>query len=467
MSPRSGRDGATAVDSARRAVVPNDVPQSPLPFSPAITAGGWVFLSGQSATDFETALSKHAGFDTRLPYRTNRLELESRYAFENLEKTLAAAGGDLRSDVARIYVWLAAPIPTYEGFLEGSSVTGIHISEYVRAFYAAMDDPRPASAALGVRELIAPGNLVALDLIAILGVEHIGSGIPDDIPSPIVKYSPAVRCGDWVFLAGDLATDFQGDFMTTQHMGDPSAVAPEARVNPYMWYGSSIEAQTDYLLHKLSRCAEEAGSSLDRCVKADVYMGHPQDWVGIDRVWQQWFPNGGPARTTIPYCGLAARGCRIEISLILLHGDSKLERTTIETSAAPEPHGHEPQAVRAGDFLFFSTQLPVDSSGAVPAALLPNPELPYVGQRSKLQAQYMLENIAAICDAGGTTLDNLCRCQMFFEDFGELASSVEEWRSHFTSDPPAANTVRLGGPLFAPGAHVLYDVIAYAPESTV
>jgi enamine deaminase RidA (YjgF/YER057c/UK114 family) len=464
MGSTAGRGGAQGKDGARRAVVPNDVPRSPLPFSPAICAGGWVFVGGQTATDFETALSKDVGFDARRPYRANRLELESRYAYAQLEKTLAAAGGNLRSDVARIYVWLASPHPTYGEFLEGSSVTGIPINEYVSAFYAAMDDPRPASAALGVRELIAPGNLVALDLIAIPGVEHTASGIPDDLPSPIVKYSPAVRCGDWVFLAGDLATDFKGDFMTTERMGDPSAVAREARVNPYLWYGSSIEAQTDYLLHKLSRCAEEAGSSLDRCVKADVYMGHPQDWIGIDRVWRKWFPAGGPARTTIPYCGLAARGCRIEISLILLHGDSRLERTTVETSAAPEPHGHEPQAVRAGDFLFFSTQIPVDSTGAVPAELLPDPEFPYLRQRSKLQTRYMLENMSAICEAGGTTLDNLCRCQMFFEDFADLASSVEEWRSHFKSDPPAANTVRLGGPLLAPGTHVLYDAIAYVPR---
>ena len=463
MPPTSERSGARGNDGARRAFVPSDVPQSPLPFSPAITAGGWIFLGGQTATDFETARSKDVDFDARRPYRTNRLEMESRYVYEKLGKTLAAAGGDLRNDVARIYVWVASPKPGYEEFLEGSSVTGISISEYVAPFYDAMDDPRPASAALGVRELLAPDNLIALDLIAIPGVERAGSGIPDDLPSPVVKYSPAIRCGDWVFLAGDLATDFQGDFMTTQRMGDPSGVAPEARVNPYFWYGSSIEAQTDYLLYKLSRCAEEAGTSLERCVKADVYMGHPQDWVGIDRVWRKWFPNGGPARTTIPYCGLAARGCRIEISLILLHGESSLERTTIETSAAPEPHGHEPQAVRAGDFVFFSTQLPVDSTGAVPTELLPDPGLPYLRQRSKLQARYMLENMASICEAGGTTLDNLCRCQMFFEDFGELASSVDEWRSHFKLDPPVASTVRLGGPLFAPGAHVLYDAIAYVP----
>lgn len=54
---------------------------------------------------------------------------------------------------------------------------------------------------------------------------------------------------------------------------------------------------------------------------------------------------------------------------------------------------------------------------------------------------------------------------MFFEDFGELASSVEQWAAHFTTDAPAANTVRLGGPLLVPGAHVLYDAIGHVPAT--
>jgi enamine deaminase RidA (YjgF/YER057c/UK114 family) len=408
-------------------------------------------------------MAADVGFDPANPYLGKQLELESAYVFENLSRTLAAAGGDLRTDAARVYVWLQSPHPTYEEFLAGSSTTDVHVHDNLLPFLSALDDPRPASAALGVRELLAPGNRVALDLIAIPGHERQGFDLPQDLPQPVAKYSPAIRFGDWIFVAGDLATDFRGDFMTDTHMGDPSGVAPEARVNPYFWYGSSIEAQTDYLLSKLARTAEAAGSSLDRCVKADVYIGHPQDLEGVDRVWREWFPEDPPARSTIPYCGLAARGCRIEISLTLLHGESPLRKETVATSAAPEPRRHEPQAVKAGSFLFFSTQLPVDSAGVVPKELLHHPELPYLRQPAKLQTEYLLENVAAICEAAGTTLANLCRCQMFFDDFADLPASVEEWSSHFETDPPVATPVRLGGPLLVPGARMLYDTIGYIP----
>jgi enamine deaminase RidA (YjgF/YER057c/UK114 family) len=447
----------------RSVVVPPDVPCSPYPWSPAIKAGGWVFVAGRTATNYKAATSDDVGFDPANPYLGKRLELESQYVFENLSRTLAAAGCDLRKDVARLYVWLQSPRPTYEEFLAGSSTTDIHVHDYLRPFLAELDDPRPASAALGVRELIAPGNRVCLDLIALPGHERQGFELPPELPQPVAKYSPAIRFGDWVFVAGDLATDFGGDFMTTTHMGDLSAVAPGARVNPYMWYGSSIETQTDYLLSKLARIAESAGSSLDHCVKADVYLGHPQDLEGVDRVWREWFPENPPARSTIPYCGLAARGCRIEISLTLLHGESPLRKEAVATSAAPEPRRQEPQAVKAGSFLFFSTQIPVDSTGAVPNELLHHPELPYLRQPAKLQTEYMLRNIAAICEAGGTTLANVCRCQMFFDDLADLPASVEEWASHFESAPPVATPVKLGGPLLVPGARVLYDTIAYIP----
>ena len=81
------------------------------------------------------------------------------------------------------------------------------------------------------------------------------------------------------------------------------------------------------------------------------------------------------------------------------------------------------------------------------------------------QAGYMLDNMAAICEAAGTSLENLCRCQMFFDDLADLPASVEEWASHFPTDPPVATPVRLGGPLIVPGAHVLYDAIAYIPST--
>src|SRR5438552_2197388 len=162
---------------------------------------------------------------------------------------------------------------------------------------------------------------------------------PGGIPKPIAPYSPAIKAGGWLFVAGQLASDFETGLapecrLENPFFGDPlrnqsryvlrnlaelhQSAGLDMRtdvVRIYYWYGSPIETQTDYVLTKLERIAEAAGSSLRRCVKATVYIGHPNDFCGMDRVWQRWFPNDPPARTVIPYMGLGGKGSRVEIAM--------------------------------------------------------------------------------------------------------------------------------------------------------
>jgi enamine deaminase RidA (YjgF/YER057c/UK114 family) len=162
--------------------------------------------------------------------------------------------------------------------------------------------------------------------------------------------------------------------------------------------------------------------------------------------------------------GLGGKGCRVEIAFKLLTNDSPLQIETIETSDAPEPFGHEPQAVKVGNFLFFSTQVAADSSGALAPETKRHPNFPYYGQPAKLQMRYILKNVSAICEKAGTSLANICRRQAFHDDFTWFAATMEEWQAHFPKDPPASTTVEVGGPLLVPGAHVLLDLIGYVPE---
>jgi enamine deaminase RidA (YjgF/YER057c/UK114 family) len=412
--------------------------------SPAVKAAGWVFVSGDTAVAPE---SDGAG------YPRDPLEDDARSALGGAARVLEAAGCDLRHDVVRAYQWLPS--------------ARVRMDPYNRVFTAVIDEPRPASTAMGVRALLRRQARVAVDLIAMepnARARREGFELPPGVPRPVVRYSPALRSDDWVFLAGDLATDFRGDFLSARHLGEPSGLAPEARVNPYFWYGSPIETQTEYTLQKLARIAEAAGTSLDRCVKADVYIAHPQDLHGLDRVWRRWFTESPPARVVVPHMGLAARGCRIEIALTLLAAEASLTRETVETSEAPEPFLHEAQAVKAGNFLFFSTQLPVDSKGRLAEETRRHPSFPYYGQPPKLQMRYMLRNVAAICEAAGTSLENICRRQAFHDDFAWFAPTMEEWHAHFPTDAPASTTLEVGGPLILPGAHVMLDLIAYAPD---
>ena len=366
----------------RRAIWPGEVPPPAMPYTPVISAGGWVFVAGQLASDFVNGVAPEARNPDGQPYLNDDLELQSRYVLSNLAKTLAAAGADIRKDLVRIYQWFTSPHPTPEAFERGDTWPHISITNYLRTLYGEFAvEHRPASTGMGVRQLLVAGTKVEVDMIAIPereGVVREDIPVPSDVPAPLAGYSPGVRVGDWVFLAGDIPVDWVGDYGRSENFGPPSGLARDARTNPYFWYGVPIETQAEYVLQKLDKIARAAGTSLDRCVKATVYIGHPNDFPGMERVWRNWFPKDPPARVVIPYMGLGGMGSRIEIAMKLLHGGSELKIERIQADDALEPMGHEPQAVKVGNFLFFSTQFP-GLGGGLKKGMERRKEFPYYG----------------------------------------------------------------------------------------
>jgi enamine deaminase RidA (YjgF/YER057c/UK114 family) len=435
-----------------------------------VSAGGWVFSSLQLPTDWLTGMVPEAAGNARAPFGSSQIERETRVILHDLAKTMDVVGCDVRRDLLRIYWWLASDYPTLQDFEQGNlwprivDISGGHVARDER-----IDDPQPATTGIGVRKHLLPSAVMGVDAIGVdpasghvkRVVESADAGDLDGRPS-------AVRCGDWVFTT-QVPTDWRGDFMSDRHMGEPGLRAPQARANPYVWFNVEVELQLDYTLERLARIAEAAGSRLDRCVKAEVYIGHPSDLYALNRAWRRWFPDRQPARVVVPYAGLGGRGWRVEIGMQLLADDADCEIETIETSAAPEPLGPEPQAVRAGELVFLSTQLPVDSAGEVPKNLLPASELPYFGLARRRQAEFMLANISAICDAAGSSLERVCRRHAFYRDLAEFAEINDGWSEHFGSLPPASTDVQVGRPgwpMIAPDAAMLMDVIAHAPPAT-
>ena len=461
-SRADSRADSKADSKAPQAIWP-DIPQPLMPYSPAVKAADWIFVSGQLASDFKTGIA--AAAKSANPNLQSEQALQSRFVMETLKRTLAAGGADIAKDVVRIWQWFPWDTPTYDQFEKGDCWPGLSITPYLDTRNDYIREPRPASTAVSIRALPVRKAHIEVDMIAIAdGGVSVASPAPEGVPMPLAGYSPALRRGDWVFLSGEVPTDWVGDYGEARSMGEPSALAKAARVNPYVWYGSPIEAQTDYTLSKLAAIAEAAGTSLSCAVKADVYIGHPSDYAGMDTVWRRWFPDNPPARCVIPYMGLGTMGSRIEIAFTLLHDDSTLTIERIETSAAPEPWSHEPQAVKVGNFLFLSQQMACDSRGQLAEGMLRHPEFPWYGLPGKNQMRYMLSNVAAICEAAGTKLENVVRRACFHDEGDHFADSIDEWAAHFPGVKPASTTMKIGGPLVVPGANALLDLIAYVPD---
>ena len=124
----------------------------------------------------------------------------------------------------------------------------------------------------------------------------------------------------------------------------------------------------------------------------------------------------------------------------------------IFTPGAPAPRGPYSPAVRAGDFIFVSGQVPVDPiSGQV------------VSGDVKAETRRVLENIRINLEGCGAGMADVVKCQVFLADIKDFAAMNEVYTEFFGEFKPARTTVQAGALPLA-GSKVEIDAVAYKPH---
>lgn len=114
---------------------------------------------------------------------------------------------------------------------------------------------------------------------------------------------------------------------------------------------------------------------------------------------------------------------------------------------APAAIGPYSQAVKSGNFLFCSGQIPIDpASGKIEATTVEE------------QTQQVFANIQAILAAAGTDLSQVVKSTVFLEDMADFPKINPLYEATFAGHKPARSTVQVAGlPL---GARIEIEVIA-------
>jgi reactive intermediate/imine deaminase len=270
--------------------------------------------------------------------------------------------------------------------------------------------------------------------------------VKSDAPRPLAHYSEAVVAGQWVFAAGQIASDYR--------TGVPDA----ARRHPnFPYYASDIKLQTRYVLDNLKRTFAAAGSALDHVVKAQVFLTDLNDFAGFDEVWKEYF-KVPPARTTVGTTGLLVKDTLVEIDLIGFVPGRGVDKQAI-TSSAPRPLAHYTEAFRVGDLVFAAGQIASDYKDGVPPQARRHPNFPYYASDIKLQTRYVLDNIKRTFEAAGSALDNVVKAQVFLTDLNNFHAFDEVWKEYFPV-PPARTTVGTTG-LLVKDTLVEIDLIGF------
>ena len=108
-------------------------------------------------------------------------------------------------------------------------------------------------------------------------------------------------------------------------------------------------------------------------------------------------------------------------------------RQAIVTEKAPKPVGPYSQGVIEGDFIFVAGQGPINpGNGSL--------ELGDV----RAETKRVFENMRAILQAAGSSLDHVVKCNVYLRDINDFAAMNEVYATYFTAPFPARTTIQAG-----------------------
>lgn len=117
----------------------------------------------------------------------------------------------------------------------------------------------------------------------------------DKAPKAIGPYEQAIRVGDFIYVSGQIPLDPR-----TGNLLD-----------------GDIKTQTRQVMENLKAIVEAANSSMERIVKATVFLKNIGDFAAMNEIYAEYLGTAKPARSTVAVADLP-RGALVEIDLIAL-----------------------------------------------------------------------------------------------------------------------------------------------------
>ncbi len=114
-------------------------------------------------------------------------------------------------------------------------------------------------------------------------------------PQAIGPYSQAIRVNGFIFVSGQVAIDPANQ----------------------QFIAGDVAAQTDRAIKNLAGILKAAGSSLEKVVRATVFLKNMSDFAAMNEVYGKYFSSAPPARSTVEVARLP-KDALVEIDVIAL-----------------------------------------------------------------------------------------------------------------------------------------------------
>ena len=288
------------------------------PYSPAVKAGGFIYVSGTLAQD-----------DSGRLVADGDAAAQTKQIIERLRGVLTAAGSSLEQVVSvTVYLRSAADFAAMNGA------------------YAAFWPKDPPTRTTVITDLLL-GADVEISLIAVPAGAERRIIHPDGWSKSPNPYSYAIHSGDTVFLSG-----------LVPRRGRDNAVVT-----------GDIDAQTRAVMDNAGELLAAAGLDHSHIVSGRVYLPDGANFAGMNEAYRSYFKDTRPARATV-IAGLAGPQFAVEMTFVA----SAAPREAIN------PGQNLSSAIRAGKTLYLSGVLGNTSSNAGDAAAQTRETLARIGR---------------------------------------------------------------------------------------
>ena len=226
--------------------------------------------------------------------------------------------------------------------------------------------------------------------------------------NPNLPFSPAVKAGGFIYVAGTLGTDASGALAK----GD-------------------VKAQTRQTLDNIAATLKAGGTNLARAASVTVYLRNVSDFAAMNEVYATYFPKDPPARTTVVVTQpLANPDALVEIAMVAIPNVG--ERSTIHPTGwikSPNPYSY---GIKSGNTLFLSGL--VSRNGKDNTTIKGD---------VAAQTKVVLDNGAAILKEAGMSYADVVSSRVYLTDDTAFQAMNAAYRPYFASGaPPARATVK-------------------------
>ena len=224
-----------------------------------------------------------------------------------------------------------------------------------------------------------------------------------------LPFSPAVKAGGLIYVAGHVATDAQGQVVK----GD-------------------IKAQTRQVLDNIAAVLKAAGSSLANAASVMVYLRSASDFAAMNEVYRTYWPKDPPTRTTVVVSApFALPDALVEMSMVAVPDGG--ERVVVHPGdwiQSPNPYSY---GIKSGNTLFLAGLISRNGKDNT-----------VVTGDITAQTKTVLDNGGAILKAAGMSYADVVSARVFITDVANFQTMNAVYRPYFSATPPARATVKAG-----------------------